>query len=38
MQCAMQMCYSESRAEISVVTTAGEDEICAPGGWLYATR
>lgn len=35
MQCAMQMCHSESKAEISVVTTAG-DEIC-PGGGLCAT-
>lgn len=26
MQYAMQMCHSESRAEISVVGTAGEDE------------
>lgn len=38
MQCVMQMCHSESRAEISVVSTAGEDEVCAPGGRLHATR
>lgn len=38
MQCVMQMCHSESRAEISVVSTAGEDEVCAPGGRLHATQ